>query len=63
MDLKAKQLMRRQELQARPAKPLHVGCNYVLFSAHLVREDRFSLRFDPRFNQTGGQDTDFFTRA
>jgi succinoglycan biosynthesis protein ExoM len=40
-----------------------VGANNVLFSAHLVRKDGFGLRFDPRFNQIGGEDTDFFTRA
>jgi hypothetical protein len=55
--------IRRTDENAKPAHPLHVGANNVLFSAHLVRKEGFGLRFDPRFNQTGGEDTDFFTRA
>ena len=48
---------------ARPENPLYISTNNVLFSARLVREIGFNLRFDARFNATGGEDTDFFTRA
>jgi succinoglycan biosynthesis protein ExoM len=48
---------------ARREKPLFVGCNNVLFSSRLVRRNGLNLRFDARFNLTGGEDTDFFTRA
>jgi glycosyltransferase involved in cell wall biosynthesis len=44
-------------------RPLHVGTNNVLFSGRLIREDGLGLRFDPRFNLIGGEDTDFFVRA
>jgi succinoglycan biosynthesis protein ExoM len=63
MDLETKQMKRFTLHTAKPEKPLHVGCNNVLFSARLVREEGLGLRFDPRFNFTGGEDTDFFTRA
>ena len=42
---------------------MHVGTNNVLFSAQLVREDGIGLRFDPRFNFTECEDTEFFIRA
>jgi succinoglycan biosynthesis protein ExoM len=57
--LKPTQKLARREV--RPVPPLAVGTNNVLFSARLVRE--MGLRFDPRFNLTGGADSDFFTRA
>jgi succinoglycan biosynthesis protein ExoM len=47
----------------KPQNPLHIGCNDVLFPAHLVRNDGLRLRFDPKFNLTGGEDTDFFLRT
>jgi succinoglycan biosynthesis protein ExoM len=37
--------------------------NNVLFAAWMVRPDGGGLRFDPRFNFTGGEDVDFFLRA
>jgi succinoglycan biosynthesis protein ExoM len=61
--LKPNRVKRRVTDAVKPAKPLHVGANNVLFAAHLIREDGLGLRFDPRFNLTGGEDTDFFTRA
>jgi succinoglycan biosynthesis protein ExoM len=61
--LKPNRLKRRAVEEPWPAKPVHVGANNVLFSAHLVRKDGLGLRFDPRFNAIGGEDTDFFTRA
>jgi succinoglycan biosynthesis protein ExoM len=35
----------------------------MLGMRRLVRKDGLGLRFDPRFNFTGGEDTDFFVRA
>jgi succinoglycan biosynthesis protein ExoM len=61
--LKPNRLKRRAVEESWPAKPVHVGANNVLFSAQLVRRDGLGLRFDPRFNAIGGEDTDFFTRA
>jgi succinoglycan biosynthesis protein ExoM len=49
--------------KARPGKPPQVGTNNVLFSSQLVREDGLGLRFNPRLNLTGGEDTDFFIKA
>jgi succinoglycan biosynthesis protein ExoM len=36
-----------------------ISTNNCLFSTHLVRPDGFNLRFDPFFNQIGGEDGKF----
>jgi succinoglycan biosynthesis protein ExoM len=43
------------------ARMKHCAAGNVLFRASLASEK--GLRFDPRFDLTGGEDTDFFSRA
>jgi succinoglycan biosynthesis protein ExoM len=49
----------RLPAMARPVKPLHVSTSNVLFSSRLIRADGLGLRFDPRFDATGGEDSEF----
>jgi succinoglycan biosynthesis protein ExoM len=46
-----------------PADVYLISTNNCLFSAHLVNQDGFALRFDPFFNQIGGEDGKFALEA
>ena len=44
-----------------PRVPRFVACNNVMFQRKLIADQ--GLRFDPRFNFTGGEDFDFFENS
>jgi succinoglycan biosynthesis protein ExoM len=57
-------LPRRPLAQRKNGESLRTAAtNNVMFRRVLTEESGFGLRFDPRFRFTGGEDSDFFTRA